>query len=244
MRSFRFCLAVAVFLVLSVSSPANPIPACAGGTIVPNSLIGTSCIVGSLVFTFTQSSDQLPNPDGLFATEAVTFIPTILNLPSPSGTFTEAIGFQVGPLNMTAEQQGDIGYTVSLLAGSPGSITGVFEETVGQVSSPSGPFPNVGGFFELCPGQSKNFGCVFDVNQVMTSLPGSQSLFLRLPFPNSYVHSGNGSHLGVECNEAACKLDSANVLVVVTPESSVFCLSVLGIGMLISIKWAKRLVVG
>jgi hypothetical protein len=178
-----------------------------------------------LQFTFSQSSTSGPNPDGIFSTEPVTLVPTIIQLPKgANGSFTTLVGFELGPLALSDQQQGDLGYSVSLLPGSSGSIVGAFQSVTGDVTSPTGPFPNVGGFFELCPGSSKSLGCVFDVNQVQSGLPTSSSQFDPLQYPHSYVSSGNGSHLGVDCNEGSCQLNSSSYFIVVTPEPSVLSL--------------------
>lgn len=219
------CVATAILLLLPVLAHADGIPACSGGSVVPDSLIGTSCTVGPLEFTFFQSSDSGPNPDGIFSTEAVALTPTIIHLPGgANGSFTTVVGFDLGPLALGDEQQGDLGYSVSMLPGSSGSMVGVFQSVTGETTSPTGPFPNVGGFFELCPGTSTSLGCIFDVNQVQGG-PSSESLFDPLEYPHSYVSSGNGSHLGVECNEASCQLDSASYFIVVTPEPSALSLT-------------------
>lgn len=209
---------------------------------VPDSLIGTSCTVGPLQFTFSQSSTSGPTPDGIFSTEPITLIPTIIQLPSgANGSFTTLVGFELGPLALSDQQPGDLGFSVSMLSGSSGSIVGAFQSVTGEVMSPTGPFPNVGGFFELCPGSSKNLGCVFDVNQVQSASPSSASFFDPLQYPQSYVRSGNGSHLGVECNEASCQLDSSSYFIVVTPEPSVLSLMLASLILMMLVRLFPRL---
>jgi hypothetical protein len=172
------------------------------------------------------------DPDGVFATLAVSISPQILTLSTVNG-LTEAIGFDFGPLALNTQDFGDLGYTVSLLPDAPGRIVGALTQLTGSVSgsSPNPPFPAVESLMSLCSTADAQNGCTSAATSIETVTTGTGSNAGAVPYPFSYVSSATISHLNVSCATDApvtCQANSAGFYVVVTPESSAWLMTLLG----------------
>jgi hypothetical protein len=216
---FRVLIVALFSSLMSTVAFGDGVPTCAAGTIILDALVGTHCSIDNAVFTFAQSGNQVPNPDGVFSTQAISFTPEVVSI----GPGTFGIGFQLGSIGLMAQQYGDIGYSLTLLPGSGESISGLDLDFSGSVSTVS--------YSGICPfaGGALSSACR---DLAINSFEGTA---IVEPFANIDVQSAYYPHLGIACqvnNPLTCQMNSADFLIVVQQAPEPSSLLFVGVGLL------------
>jgi hypothetical protein len=243
--NLKTVLLFVVCLFAANPAKADSIAACTSATESLPNLIGTTCSIGSLIFTFNEGPDVglVPDPVGFFFTRLIAFTPEVV----PLANGAEGIGFQLGPItNLVANDFGIMGFTVQLNPNVSGSVAGITNDITGSISFVSPPeFGDIATGMDICPDDlpfSSGFPvpCVGHGASVSSTNLTSDSRTLFIPPPFAAGNRTGNLDFGFNCQGPegglGCQVTESDFLVIVqTPEPSSLLMLFAGMSALVAL---------